>query len=871
MINFTTKPQRILNINNNTFSNSSHKLLSSALLTGNQNNKTKVNNNSISTTIRKRNMSENKIINKAFTTNTKRGNITSTALKQTTYSEQEYTISIIENYAREIGISAFNFRTMEFYITQFIDNEAYVNTLTMINYWRPLEIIMNQKSESSSLHLLLKNLFTNCYIGFQPRKAFNEDNGKVIYNKSTIKELSHDEMNMKYVCMASLSGLISYLETNPNYIISDTLVIHYHYLENHLNISFNSTIDLELLINKKHNKTYGSLYSLFHCRTISGCRLLRSNILQPLAIQKTIEKRYNAITELINNKEVFDFIKSGVYFYKELEIYISKLMFKSDDPTENVLKSILYAVQGIRNCIRMLPRFNDSIKLLQNELFVNISNFFSEKVFDEIMEAIDLVIEDYDYGTHNAITRKQDTIFFLIKEGVDNVLDISRKTYLDTINEIYTEYENLKSQMNDPNMKLCYSEHMGYYVSISEKYFHKEHFVIYKRIYGKKYACSNMTLSSFSERIKEIKTELTHLSISNISNLIAFLKKKCNYLYVLSSHIASIDMLCAFVDYSISGIQTVRPLIYAASPNGSFIYGKNCRHPILEKHLLSSTTNTFNIIPNDYYLINHFNLLLLKGPNASGKTTYMKQIALIIILAQIGCFVPCDFFMFSLRNFIYTRFDTNDSIIENKGAFVKQIIDIQKVILNKTNNSLILLDEPFENTSSYDVLSIAISFLDMLTMLFNDSFIIISSHNKILTQLSEFYLNAITGSMVVEFKENGIDFLFKFKYVCGNNSNHNEKDEMEKNYGVVLAEMIGYNKEMIEFCKGIGEDICGKEGKVEDCIVLSKEGNVLKVFLMKMFMDVFDIMFCKRNYVLEEELNSKICKLFIFVNSCLKN
>jgi DNA mismatch repair ATPase MutS len=249
----------------------------------------------------------------------------------------------------------------------------------------------------------------------------------------------------------------------------------------------------------------------------------------------------------------------------------------------------------------------------------------------------------------------------------------------------------------------------------------------------------------------------------------------------------------------------------------------------------------------------------------------MKQIALIIILAQIGCFVPCDFFMFSLRNFIYTRFDTNDSIIENKGAFVKQIIDIQKVILNKTNNSLILLDEPFENTSSYDVLSIAISFLDMLTMLFNDSFIIISSHNKILTQLSEFYLNAITGSMVVEFKENGIDFLFKFKYVCGNNSNHNEKDEMEKNYGVVLAEMIGYNKEMIEFCKGIGEDICGKEGKVEDCIVLSKEGNMLKVFLMKMFMDVFDIMFCKRNYVLEEELNSKICKLFIFVNSCLKN
>ena len=108
----------------------------------------------------------------------KRGHITTTALKQSAYKEQEYTLSIIENYAREVGICAFNFRTMEIFITQFIDNEAYVNTITMINYWRPLEIVMNQRSEGSSLHLMIKSIFLNCYVGFCQEKISTKIWGK---------------------------------------------------------------------------------------------------------------------------------------------------------------------------------------------------------------------------------------------------------------------------------------------------------------------------------------------------------------------------------------------------------------------------------------------------------------------------------------------------------------------------------------------------------------------------------------------------------------------------------------------------------------------------------------------------------------------
>ena len=798
-------------------------------------------------------------------TNTKRGHITSSALKQSNYKEQEYTVSIIENYAREVGISAFNFRTMEFFITQFIDNEAYVNTITMINYWRPLEIVMNQKSENSSLHLMIKNIFSGCYIGFLPRKNFNEDQGKMIYMKSTLKELNLDEINMKYVCMASLSGLMSYLDSNPNYIMTDSYLIRYHYLENHLNISFNSTLDLELLLNKKYNKTFGSLYSLYRCRTVSGCRLLRSNILQPLAIASEISKRYDAVEELSNNSEILEFIKNSICYFKELEIFISKLMCKNEDPTEIILKQILIAIQGIRNCIKILPRFNEGIQTLSSALFKEISSFFSHKIFEEMNDNIELVIEDFDYGSNVKVNREQDSIFFLIKEGYNNVLDVSRKTYLDTLNEIYSEFETLKNSINDPNMKLLYSDNKGYYITLNQRYFNKDQFAIFKKN-GKKISCSNIALISYSERIKEIKSELIHLSISNLSEIITYLKKKINYLYVLSSHIASIDVICAFADYATSGVKTTRPII--ENNTIKCLYGKNCRHPILEKYLITTANGNFYIVPNDFFFVNHFNLLLLKGPNASGKTTYMKELALLIIMSQIGSFVPCDFFIFSLRNFIYTKFDTNDSIEENKGAFIKQVIEIQKVILsnsNKDNNSLILLDEPFDNSNDFDVFAIAISFLDMMNEKFCNSYIAISSHNNIITQLAEFYFNAVVGSMVVDYSEKKIDFLFKFKFnaICG------KIRKEERNYGIVLAEMIGMNEEVVSYSKEIANKQ-KEEITIGDCVECSDRMNVFKMFCVRMYLYIFEIMCSKRVFVIEDEVKNKIIALSDFILNSLK-
>ena len=849
------------------------------------------NTNSISNQI---NTSNNIITtNKKNSTNKKSliGHITTTALKKSSYNSQEYTLSIIENYAREVGITAFNFRTTEFFITQFIDNEAYIDTITMINYWSPLEIVMNQKAENSSLHLIIKNMFPKIYIGFQPRKNFNEDFGKSIYNISVVKDLTINEISTKYVCLASLSGLIKYLENNPDYISIDSYYIHYHYLENHLNISFNSTIDLELLMNKKDQKIYGSLYSLFKCKTISGNRLLRSNILQPFALEKDIVKRNDCVSELVKNNNLLLYIKENISLFRDLEINISKLMHKINkiESNNNVLKSILEAIQGIKNCLQLLPIFNDNLKNYffnnnneknennQCELLKEIINFFDNNIFKDMSLYIDKYINDYssqfafdDKEKNNKLFQKNDFIFFLVREGINNVLDVSRKTYLDTLSQIYSEFERIKQNSNDPTIKLCYSENKGYYISINEKYFINNEFTLYKKI-NKRYACSNNFLISFSQRIKEIKCDLVENSVKNCENIISLLKKNINYLYILSNYIANLDVICAFADYAISFGKLNKPKI-SSNNKFNFIYGINCRHPLLEKYIMENLIDINNkpLVANDYFLINHFNLLLLKGPNSSGKTTFMKELALIIILAQIGSFIPCDYFCFTVRKFIYCKFDSNESIIENKGSFISQIIDIQKMIKNHSNQSLILLDEPFDNTYSIDVFSIAISFLDLFSKNFDTSFIIISSHNDIISNLSQFYFNSFIGSMIVEFEKNeniDLNFLYKFKLNSFFQINNNKDDDYEQNYnnyGIILCDMIQMKKEIMDNAKQCQKNNVFEQEQIFDS---SKEVNTLKIVLIKLFKYIFDIICIKETFTLEEEISIKIEKLKNFISN----
>ena len=1006
---YINKNENMTSINKTSEKNLYGKKLS-ALNSTNENNKNeKIHSIYNKKTTTKNNSPRSSAINKT---------ITSALKNSATYNSQEYLICIIENYAREVGISAYNYRTSEYFITQYIDTENYINTLTMINYWRPIEIVMNQKSEESSLYKTIHKTFKNAYIGFLPRNKFNMDYGKEIYMKSNVRELSLIDLNTKYVCMASLAGLFNYLEANPDYYITDSYNIHFHYLESHLNISFNTTLDLELLMNRKNNKIYGSLFSLFTCKTIGGWRLLRSNILQPFTKETQIKERQDKIEELKQNPDLYSFIRDSLFCFREIEIYITKLLQANDNKNDKddkyfIFKNKLDAIKGIKDILCFIPNYvkflksyqqsklnpieedessviinnnnnNNSItetdtlntnikqstinqetnKILNdnsnantnsNDIKQNINlkflneiiSFFTQSEFDEMFRRIDdLICNETDMETeqylaqqsqvgeegmgpdmnldgpqkknmkNNDVTfsgfiagmknkkkkanlynfqgseifgllKKNDEILFLVRKGENNILDMTRKTFLDTLSQVKEEFKILKSEIGDPRMKLFYNEKKRFYISIDKKYFKPDDFIVTRKR-GNKYFCTNGPLESLGNRITDLKNDIINISYKLLEKLITYLRSNITLLYSLSGFIANLDIICAFTEYAINNLICSKPLINEISKNISYIYGKNCCHPLLNRiHVLKNNNEgndnyiQDNIIPNDYFFINQFNILLLKGPNASGKTTYMKQLALLIILAQIGSYVPCSYFNFNCRKFLYSNFNMN-SITKDlnnnqeysnnksniKGSFIKQITEIHGIINNKNyTKALILLDEPFENTHSQLMLEIVISLLDLFSKNLNSSFAIISSHNDLVNRLSSFYFRSILGSMKVELnnEKNDFEFLYKFKFTPQYSYDIQQSEKEMENYGINLSRMIGMKSDIISYAEELAESY--RENDFEELVKTSTEMNVLKSFLIKLYKNLFEIIGEKKNYTIKEQIMNSIKNLYDFTQN----
>ena len=1006
---YINKNENMTSINKTSEKNLYGKKLS-ALNSTNENNKNeKIRSIYNKKTTTKNNSPRSSAINKT---------ITSALKNSATYNSQEYLICIIENYAREVGISAYNYRTSEYFITQYIDTENYINTLTMINYWRPIEIVMNQKSEESSLYKTIHKTFKNAYIGFLPRNKFNMDYGKEIYMKSNVRELSLIDLNTKYVCMASLAGLFNYLEANPDYYITDSYNIHFHYLESHLNISFNTTLDLELLMNRKNNKIYGSLFSLFTCKTIGGWRLLRSNILQPFTKETQIKERQDKIEELKQNPDLYSFIRDSLFCFREIEIYITKLLQANDNKNDKddkyfIFKNKLDAIKGIKDILCFIPNYvkflksyqqsklnpieedessvinnnnnnNNSItetdafntnikqstinqetnKILNdnsnananaNDIKQNINlkflneiiSFFTQSEFDEMFRRIDdLICNETDMETeqylaqqsqageegmgpdmnldgpqkknmkNNDVTfsgfiagmknkkkkanlynfqgseifgllKKNDEILFLVRKGENNILDMTRKTFLDTLSQVKEEFKILKSEIGDPRMRLFYNEKKRFYISIDKKYFKPDDFIVTRKR-GNKYFCTNGPLESLGNRITDLKNDIINISYKLLEKLITYLRSNITLLYSLSGFIANLDIICAFTEYAINNLICSKPLINEISKNISYIYGKNCCHPLLNRiHVLKNNNEgndnyiQDNIIPNDYFFINQFNILLLKGPNASGKTTYMKQLALLIILAQIGSYVPCSYFNFNCRKFLYSNFNMN-SITKDlnnnqeyfnnksniKGSFIKQITEIHGIINNKNyTKALILLDEPFENTHSQLMLEIVISLLDLFSKNLNSSFAIISSHNDLVNRLSSFYFRSILGSMKVELnnEKNDFEFLYKFKFTPQYSYDIQQSEKEMENYGINLSRMIGMKSDIISYAEELAESY--RENDFEELVKTSTEMNVLKSFLIKLYKNLFEIIGEKKNYTIKEQIMNSIKNLYNFTQN----
>ncbi|KAG7036113.1 DNA mismatch repair protein MSH4, partial [Cucurbita argyrosperma subsp. argyrosperma] len=752
-----------------------------------------------------------------------------------------YVIGLIENRAKEVGVAAFDLRSASLHLSQYIEtSSSYQNTKTLLHFYDPMVILVPPNKLApdgmvgvsvlvdrfyvtvkkfyfmhlSFIWLLYWMLMLRSYLS----RTFQ---GAVLIKNLAAKEPSalglETYYKQYYLCLAAAAASIKWIEAEKGVIVTNhSLTVTFNGSSDHVSIDATSVQNLEI-IEPLHSNLWGTSNkkrSLFHMlkttKTIGGSRLLRANLLQPLKDIETINARLDCLDELMSNEQLFFGLSQALRkFPKETDRVLCHFCFKQKKVTNEVLgadnakksQSLISSIILLKTSLEALPLLSKVLKEAKNFLLANIYNSVCEnEKFATIRRRIGEVIdEDVLHARVPFIARTQQC--FAVKAGIDGLLDIARRTFCDTSEAIHNLANKYREEYKLPNLKLPFNNRQGFYLSIPRK-----------DVQGKlpsKFIQLNVRNKSAAGECY-IRTEIC------LEGLVDAIREDVSMLTLLAEVLCLLDMMVNSFAHTISS----KPVDRYTRPNftecGPMAI-EAARHPILESiHndfvvRLNSLTITDSCNANSIFLSEASNMIIVMGPNMSGKSTYLQQMCLLVILAQIGCYVPARFSTLRVVDRIFTRMGTEDSL-----------------------ESLVVVDELGRATSSSDGFAIAWSCCEYLLSL--KAYTIFATHMDGLSELVTIYPNVKILHFHVDIRNNRLDFKFQLK----------DGIRHVPHYGLLLAEVAGLPSSVIETARNITSRILEKEER-------RMEINYLQYHPIRMAYNVAQRLICLKHSSHDED------------------
>ena len=684
--------------------------------------------------------------------------------------KNNYIMSIVY-FGNTYGISTADLSTGDFYVTEV---ESQRSLLDEINKFVPAEIICN-------------NSFNMCGVDIDDIKSrlsipvfalddwyFDDDTCKrtllTHFKAQTLEGLGLIDYSSAIVSSGAL--MLYFQETQKNALAQLTRITTYN-TGKYMVIDTSTRRNLELTETLREKQKRGSLlWILDKTKTAMGGRLLRSYIEQPLIEKAEIIARQQVIEKMnasmISREELREYL-NPIY---DLERIISKIASKSAGPRDLV---------AFKNSLMMLPH----IKVLLNE--------FNTPLMNEIKDELD-TLEDIAKLIDDAIVEEPPLALKdggLIKDGYNEEIDRLRsaktegKTWLMDLETYERERTGVKT------LKVKYNKVFGYCIEITNTY--KDQFEI-PDDYTRKQTLTNAEryitpkLKELEDLILGAEDRLFSLEYDIFSMLREEIIEHIERIQATAKAIAKIDVFASLA-YVADKNNFVRPQINEKG----VIDIKNGRHPVVEKMI---TNDMF--VANDTYLDNGSNRIsIITGPNMAGKSTYMRQTALIVLMAQIGSFVPAQSANIGICDRIFTRVGASDDLASGQSTFMVEMTEVANILRSATRDSLLILDEIGRGTSTFDGLSIAWAVVEHIS---NTKLLgaktLFATHYHELTEL-EGTLGGV-NNYCIAVKEKGDDIVFLRKIVKGG---------ADKSYGIQVAKLAGVPDTVIERAKELAEEL----------------------------------------------------------------
>ena len=516
-------------------------------------------------------------------------------------------------------------------------------------------------------------------------------------------------------------------------------------------------------------RMYSLLWLLDNTKTAMGSRRLKYFIENPLVDITKINERYNVVSKLLEEFILADELRSDLYEVYDLERLCGRISFGSANA-----KDLLQ----LKNSLKVLPSIKETLEKI---------NYYDEiRPLNELYELLERAInEDAPNGLKDG---------FLIKEGYSSELDELKSLSKGGKDFISNFEREEKERTGIKGLKVGFNKVFGYYIEVSNSYLSM---ITDDMGYTRKQTLANC--ERFINPILKEKEDIILSSEDKIINLeynlFVEIRDKCKeYIGILQNNakvISEIDVLSSFA-YVSEKYGYVRPILNSTNE----IKIISSRHPVVENVLKDA-----EYVPNDIIMDNNTDIILITGPNMAGKSTYMRQLGIIAIMAQIGCFVPAEEASLPVFDKIFTRIGASDDLVSGESTFMVEMMEASRAIKNATSKSLILFDELGRGTATYDGMSLAEAILEYIANNIKCK-TLFSTHYHELTEMEKTLPN-LKNKHVSAIEENGnITFLHKVK-----------DGSVDKSYGINVATLAGLPKEVIDRANIILKGYETKENK----------------------------------------------------------
>ena len=671
------------------------------------------------------------------------------------------------------GISSADITTGDYYVTE-VDSER--KLLDEVNKYQPTEIICNEAFYISGIDIDdMKNRMGIVIYSLDAWYFSDETAQMTLKDHFKVRDLEGLGLADYDSGVVAAGALLKYLYETQKTTLSNLVAIHPYTTGKFMIIDSSTRRNLELVETLREKQKRGSLlWVLDKTRTAMGARTLRSFVEQPLIERTEIEERYDAIDEFNTNAITREEIREYLNPVYDLERLITRVTYQTANPRDLI---------AFRNSIHMLP----PIKTLMSD--------FQSPLLKRLYEQLDTLDELYELIERSIAEEPPLTLHDggILKEGYNEEVDRLRKAKTDGKSWLADLEAKEREKTGIKNLKIKYNKVFGYYLEVTNSF----------KDMVPDYFTRKQTLANAERFITPELKELEDVILGAEDKLIVL---EYELFREVRQKVADEVVRIQKTAKAVAQIDVFASLATVAEQNNycrpklnekGLIDIKDGRHPVVERMIQNEM-----FVANDTYLDNGSNRVsIITGPNMAGKSTYMRQSALIVLMAQIGSFVPAKSAKIGIVDRIFTRVGASDDLASGQSTFMVEMSEVANILRNATSNSLLILDEIGRGTSTFDGLSIAWAVVEYIS---NPRLLgaktLFATHYHELTEL-EGKLNSV-NNYCIAVKEKGDDIVFLRKIVKGG---------ADKSYGIQVAKLAGVPDNVIERAKEIVEELSNND------------------------------------------------------------